>query len=223
MQLLRFVSFHLGDTTPGNTANSGSPGYRRNQHVALRDDFIALVPVYMEAVIRVAAALVGPADAEDAAQEAMVRGWQAWPTLRERGAVRAWLLRITVNVCKDWQRGRFGTQRLRSQPLHEEYLRGAASDGSWLAMIGLDPGGSDATMALDIRAALAALDEEPRIIVVLRYYAGMDSSAIGATLNLPAATVRTRLRRALVQLRTHLDSTTNTHSSSSSSSSQGGR
>src|SRR5690349_2522579 len=49
-------------------------------------DFAAIVPLYATAILRVAAALVGPADAEDAAQEAIMRGWQAWPTLRDSGA-----------------------------------------------------------------------------------------------------------------------------------------
>jgi DNA-directed RNA polymerase specialized sigma24 family protein len=38
--------------------------------------------------LRVAAALVGTADAEDAAQEAILRAWQAWPTLRDTQLVR---------------------------------------------------------------------------------------------------------------------------------------
>lgn len=41
------------------------------------EPFVAQVPLHMGAVLRVTAALVGKADAEDAAQEAMLRGWQA--------------------------------------------------------------------------------------------------------------------------------------------------
>jgi DNA-directed RNA polymerase specialized sigma24 family protein len=39
---------------------------------------------------------------------------------------------------------------------------------------------------------------------VLRYYVGMDATSIGAVLGLPSATVRTRLRRALMLLRQNL-------------------
>src|SRR5262245_29145117 len=73
--------------------------------------FNALIAQHAERMVRVAAAIVGIADAEDAAQEAIVRAWQAWPKLRDREAFSAWLLRITVNVGRDWQRGRFGTHR----------------------------------------------------------------------------------------------------------------
>jgi RNA polymerase sigma-70 factor, ECF subfamily len=157
-------------------------------------EFVALIPQYATAILRVAAALVGPADAEDAAQEAITRGWQAWPTLRDSSAARAWLLRITVNVCRDWQRGRFGTRRRLTEPLYDD-------EAAPLAMLGGDPGASDHANAIDLRGAIGALDEDLRLVVVLRYYSGMDATEVGAILGIPPATVRTRLRRALRQLR----------------------
>ena len=41
------------------------------------DQFAALATQHTRAALRVAATLVGPADAEDAAQEALTRAWQA--------------------------------------------------------------------------------------------------------------------------------------------------
>lgn len=58
--------------------------------------------------------------------------------------------------------------------------------------------------ALDLRQAINALEMDYRVVVVLRYYAGMDATEIGAALGLPGGTVRTRLRRALALLREHL-------------------
>ena len=162
------------------------------------ENFAALVPMHMTTMLRVAAALVGVADAEDAAQEALVRGWQAWSSLRDRSSMRAWLLRITVNVCRDWQRGRFGTRRR----LVESLDLGSGVDPS--ALLGSDPGASDHAAALDLRQAVNGLDPDYRLVVVLRYYVGMDASEIGDALAIPAATVRTRLRRALALLREHL-------------------
>ncbi len=162
------------------------------------ESFAALAPPHMTTMLRVAAALVGVADAEDAAQEALVRGWQAWSSLRDRSSMRAWLLRITVNVCRDWQRGRFGTRRRLVQSLYPE------SDADPIALLGNDPGASDHTAALDLREAINSLDPDYRLVVVLRYYAGMDATEVGAALSIPPATVRTRLRRALVLLRERL-------------------
>jgi RNA polymerase sigma-70 factor (ECF subfamily) len=182
----------------GADADDGTPRGTPSATTADHDKFVELVPLHMGAVLRVTAALVGMADAEDAAQEAMLRGWQAWPTLRNPAAARGWLLRIAVNVCKDWQRGRFGTRRRMDEPLRDE------DSFPGYALARADPGGSDATAALDLRAAINMLDAELREVVLLRHYAGLDSNEIGAALALPPATVRSRLRRALGLLRERL-------------------
>jgi DNA-directed RNA polymerase specialized sigma24 family protein len=68
----------------------------------------------------------------------------------------------------------------------------------------------DAVAAEDIcqeamLSALGALDPETRAIVVLRHLLEYSSNEIGAMLGLPPATVRTRLRRALAELRAVLE------------------
>lgn len=137
-----------------------------------------------------------------------MRAWQAWPTLRDAAAARTWLLRITVNVCRQWRRGDFGKERRLTQTLPE------ASDVHLGRLVGqrvdtmgvftADPGTSDFTGVLDLREAINELDDAARLVVVLRYYSGMDATEIGQALGVPAATVRTRLRRALDHLRKRL-------------------
>jgi RNA polymerase sigma-70 factor (ECF subfamily) len=163
-------------------------------------DLDAQLAAHKDVMVRVAAALVGPADAEDAAQEASVRAWRSWDELRDREAVRSWLLRITVNVCHDWLRGRFGTRVRRTESLDA---------GSDIATLDLDPGRMRYAAALDLRSAINRLEEPLRVAVVLRYYAGLDSAEIGASFGVPPATVRTRLRRALELLQAAL--TTDPH------------
>ncbi|MBA3826993.1 MAG: RNA polymerase sigma factor [Ktedonobacterales bacterium] len=144
-------------------------------------------------LIRAAAALVGMADAEDAAQEALLRAWHAWPALRDEAAVRLWLLRIVSHVCLDWQRGRFGTERERTAFWRDDLPES-------LALLG-DAGSSDHTARLDLRQAVTALDTPLRVVVILRFYAGLNATEIGAMLAIPTGTVRSRLRRALTLLR----------------------
>ena len=179
---------HVG-TAPQDSRDADADGCSTDDA-----EFASVIPQHATAILRVAAALVGPADAEDAAQEAITRGWQAWPTLRDSGAARSWLLRITVNVCRDWQRGRFGTRRRLTEPLADD-------EAIPLALLGGDPGASDHANAMDLRGAIDTLDETLRLVVVLRYYSGMDATEVGAILGIPPATVRTRLRRALRTLR----------------------
>lgn len=163
--------------------------------------FADVVPLYAAAMVRVAAALVGPVEAEDAVQEASMRAWQAWSTLRNVDAVRPWLLQITLNVCRQWRRGLKGQQQAHMQPLPED----TDSDHlHLLAMLEADPGTSNHAGALDLRAAINALPVDLRLVVVLRYYAGLDAAEIGSVLSIPQGTVRSRLHRALAQLRAHL-------------------
>jgi DNA-directed RNA polymerase specialized sigma24 family protein len=65
-------------------------------------------------------------------------------------------------------------------------------------------GTSDHTGALDLRAAVRDLPGEQRLVVALRFYGGMRATEIAEALDIPAATVRTRLHRALITLRTRL-------------------
>ena len=161
--------------------------------------FAPLVLPHTQAMSRVAAALIGLADAEDAAQEALMRAWNGWAALREEGAVRSWLLRITVNVCHNWRAGHFGTDRSRTQPLAAE-----SDEATPSPLVGLGPGTTEHATALDLRLAVMSLPGELRTVVALRFYAAMDATEIGAALDLPPSTVRTRLRRALALLRTNL-------------------
>jgi RNA polymerase sigma-70 factor (ECF subfamily) len=163
------------------------------------NNFAAIVPVHAAAMMRVAAAFVGPAEAEDAAQEAALHAWQSWSTLRDVNAVRPWLLQITVNVCRHWQRGLKGQQQARMQSLPED-----EESSAFLAVFDTDPGTSDHTGALDLRAAINALPSDLRTVVVLRFYAGLDATEIGGALSIPAGTVRSRLHRALAQLHERL-------------------
>jgi RNA polymerase sigma-70 factor (ECF subfamily) len=165
--------------------------------------FGTIVPLYASAMLRVAAALIGPVEAEDAVQEASMRAWQSWATLRNVDAVRPWLLRITVNVCREWRRGLKGYQQahLHSLPADPD------TDPTYrplLAMLEADPGTSNHAGELDLRAAVNALPTDLRIVVALRFYAGLDATEIGEVLSIPAGTVRSRLHRALVQMRERL-------------------
>jgi len=161
------------------------------------ENFVTLVSPHTATIVRTAALLVGPADAEDAAQEAFMRAWQAWPELRETGAVRAWLVRITINVCRNWLSGHFGTHRLRTLPFDQAIkLSLPPMDGN--------PGDNDHTDKIDLHEALASLNEDLRLVVQLRYLVGLDATEIGHVMHIPPATVRTRLRHALALMRKHL-------------------
>jgi RNA polymerase sigma-70 factor, ECF subfamily len=175
-------------------------GHAEAHEVPNDADFATVVPPHAPAMLRVAASLVGSADAEDATQEAITRAWQSWASLRDTHAARPWLLSITINVCRQWRRGGFGRRQRLNQPLSDQLVEQIATFAD-------DPGASDHAVALDLRHAINSLPADLRTIVVLRYYGGMDATEIGIALSLPPATVRTRLRRAMGILRERLQST----------------
>lgn len=166
-----------------------------------RKSFVAIAPLYASAMLRVAAALIGPEEAEDAVQEASMRAWQSWSTLRNLDSARPWLLRITLNVCREWRRGVKGQQQAHLRPLPDDT---DAEYGHLLAKLEAGPGTSHHTEALDLRAAVNTLPTDLRLVVVLRFYAGLDATEIGEALSIPAGTARSRLHRALLQLRDRL-------------------
>lgn len=171
--------------------------------------FFALLAETTPTLLRLAAALVGPDDAEDAVQEAALRAWRAWPGLRDPAAAQPWLLRIVGNVCRDWRRGPFGARQRLHAPLDsmvDERGISAVYGGQAPGMAAnTDPGSGEHADALDVRRVINTLDDDLRLVVVLRYFIGMDATAIGAALDTPPATIRTRLRRALAVLRKRLD------------------
>ncbi len=152
------------------------------------DDFAQRIRPHLALLLQIARSIVGAADAEDAAQEALIRAWQhiAQASLPDARALRAWLVRITLNVCNNWQRGRFGTARRMNLSLTD-----ATGDA-----VGYVDAATDADR-LDLRHAIDRLSPEYRQVVILRYYAGFDAAEIGIALELPHSTVRSRLRRAL--------------------------
>ncbi|HLZ21301.1 MAG TPA: RNA polymerase sigma factor [Ktedonobacterales bacterium] len=198
---------HWEDSSDENPAGAAFPtGPPVDGDVRSRLDnerFATLVPQHTAAMMRVAAALVGLADAEDAAQEAMVRAWRAWSTLRDVDSPRPWLLRITVNVCRGWQRGGFGRQAYYTQPLPEDDTDPGGLEA--LATLQGDAGSSDHTGALDLRQAISTLPPQFRVVIALHYYGGLQANEIAEALGIPAATVRTRHHRALQMLRGRLE------------------
>jgi RNA polymerase sigma-70 factor (ECF subfamily) len=128
------------------------------------------------------------AAAEDIAQEAMLAAVGAIDSFDRRRPLRPWLHRIVVNRSLDWVRARSRRAEVSSEAPH------AAG-----------PSPAEAERSEELMAALETLDPDDRALVVLRHMLGYRSSELAAILDMPAATVRTRLARALQKLRSQLE------------------
>ena len=162
-----------------------------------QDEFFQLVEPHVVAMLRIAAAMIGVTNAEDIVQESVIKAWQAVSSLRDPHLIRPWLLRIIVNCCRDWQRGREYKLAALSLPLEEAVEKSSDAERE----IGSDLHAD----ALDLRQAVRLLAPELRLLVLLHYYAGENSADIGLILGISASTVRTRLARAIAHLRESLE------------------
>lgn len=155
--------------------------------------FEELVVRYRDQAYRVALRLLDrPADAEDAAQEALVTAWRALPGFRGDSAFSSWLYRIVVNRCHDLQR----RQRL-VRPVDPQDAAASA-----LLPPVADTGETVETRhrVQAVRDALARLPFELRAPLVLRELEGCSYAEVAHVLGLPQATIRGRLARGRREL-----------------------
>ena len=116
-------------------------------------------------------------DAEDVYQDVFLRLLGQDASAWDEEHLRAWLLRCAVNRCCDLHRFRLRRPALSLADLPEMET---AADSS----------------AAELWDAVARLPEKLRIPVHLYYAEGYSTEEIAGLLDIPAATVRTRLRRA---------------------------
>ena len=121
-------------------------------------------------------------DAEDVYQDVFLRLLGQEASAWDGEHLRAWLLRCTVNRCHDLHRF-----RLRRPVLALADLPETAAEA--------DSG------AAELWDAVARLPEKLRVPIHLYYAEGYSTEEIAGLLDIPAATVRTRLRRARKRLK----------------------
>jgi RNA polymerase sigma-70 factor, ECF subfamily len=123
-------------------------------------------------------------EAEDVAQDAVVRAYQKSRSLRDRERFRPWLVRITWRLALDRRRAQGRRERREgavaalapSRSAEEAVLAREREDKVW--------------------AAVEALPEKLRMVVVLGAIEGHDVREVAALLGVPEGTVKSRLHLA---------------------------
>lgn len=132
--------------------------------------------------------------AEEAAQEAFVRAWRHASTYDPRkGTVAAWLLMIARNVSINMLPSR------RSYPVDPEVLRELQDPAP-----SQDPDGQLAPVSEHMRKALMRVPAEQRRALVLGVFYGYTAREMSELDGTPVGTVKTRIRAALMRLRSEL-------------------
>ena len=153
-----------------------------------REDFDRLYRNAYPRVFRTLSAILGdPAEAEDCAQDAFVKAYQAWKRWRPDAPAEAWIHRIAVNRAISYRR----STQLRTV-------------GELLRRLGRPSGGADPAQVAskpDLLKALRSIPPKLAAAIVLRHYHGYNNREIAAALGVSERTVGTRLNQAAAKLR----------------------
>ena len=156
--------------------------------------FAELVRPYQEMAFRTAYIVTrNAADAEDAAEDALVKAFYALPRFRAGAPLRPWLLRIVANEARNRRRSAKRREALMLRAGQEAPSGDAA------------PSPEGQVITADERRrlleALELLPDPQRLALVCRYLLELSEEETAAVLGVRPGTVKSRLSRALDRLK----------------------
>jgi RNA polymerase sigma-70 factor (ECF subfamily) len=160
--------------------------------------YAELVRRYSGLAHRVATMVAGPADAEDAVQDAFVRAYYALDRFRLDAPFKPWLLTIVTNAARNRVRSAGQQPRLRDR---------VGGDRALGTLHLVQSAEAEVVDEDERRALVAAINELPsnaRAVVMCRYLLELTEAETAQVLGWPAGTVKSRLSRALDRLRADL-------------------
>jgi RNA polymerase sigma factor (sigma-70 family) len=158
-----------------------------------RNAFDALVGPLIDPAFRLAFGLLHDRGAaEDAVQEASFKAWRKLSNLRPGTPLRPWFFAIVANQSRTTLRGRWwGVVKM-------DAIDRAAPPGT--------PGMEDGIVrGADLRRAIRRLNHDQRLAIVLHFYLDLPLEEVAAITGVPLGTVKSRLHRAVGQLRPQLE------------------
>ena len=148
------------------------------------EEMTRMIQQHSQMLLRLACTrLDNPADAEDAVQEAFLRLLSRAPSFADAEHEKRWLLRVTVNLCRDQLKGFW---RKRTAALEPD-----------------EPAPDPET--LGVAEAIVALPEQYKAPIHLHYCEGYSVAEIGEILHLGQSAVKMRLKRGRDLLKLELE------------------
>ena len=158
-----------------------------------REAFRHLVERYKDLLYGTALLMTrNPALAEEQVQEAFLAAWRGIKGFRPGRPFKPWVVRILVNKIVSLRR----TRALPTVPLDDRDRPDDLPQPAEAVEAQLD--------RQAIRQALASLTPDHREVIVLRYFADLTVPELAETIGVPLGTAKSRLHRALGQLRDQL-------------------
>ena len=166
--------------------------------------FNALILRYQNMLFGIALRMLGDEDtASDAVQEALISAFSKFQTFRG-GSLRSWLARVTVNACYDEMRRK---RRQREVPLEQFNMEGEeVEDLAWMIDPAARPEERYESYEMDsaIQESLNQLTPAYREALVLVDIEGLSYEEASVAARVPVGTVKSRLARARLQVRSFL-------------------
>ena len=195
----------MGRTTSRNGSSIAPPDYAALVRAASSGDRSATERLLMKAqevAYRFSLATCGHAhDAEDVMQDALLKTYQHVARIRQPDAFRTWLYRTIKNACLMRRRRGVGEP---GHLLSLEELMPSSVDTP--RNPGRDPAQTleDSQLRRQIGKAFKGLPPAYRVVVFLREMEGLSTREAAGVLGISEANVKTRLRRAHLQMRKEL-------------------
>jgi RNA polymerase sigma-70 factor (ECF subfamily) len=158
--------------------------------------FALLCERHRTRVWRIAASVARGADAEDIAQEAVLRAFRALRTYRGNAPFEAWLCRIALNAAHDYHRSAWRRKVTLTEEPRDEGGETAESAEREVERRELQR---------RVRQAVAGLPEAQRVPIWLHFFEGFPLAEVARLEGTPEATVRSRVRAGLRRLSLCLD------------------
>jgi RNA polymerase sigma-70 factor (sigma-E family) len=159
--------------------------------MATDEDFRGFFAQHYERLCRLGFLLTGDqAQAEELAQDALVRTWRRWRLVGRPDNPETYARKVLVNR-------------------HRSLLRRALVEARYRYRDRPTEGSSDEHPedAIVLWAATRRLPLRQQAVLVLRYYEDLSEAEIARVLGIPVGTVKTSARRGLARLRRSLDTT----------------
>jgi RNA polymerase sigma-70 factor, ECF subfamily len=137
-------------------------------------------------------------EAEDLAQETFTRAYRKLELYSGQSQFYTWLCRVAMNLLISQRR----RKKIENQLPREGFEAALGEKG---AMGLAEDKVEREEVRCQVQQAIAMLDDERRAVVLLRDFDGMDYDAIAETLEIPVGTVRSRLHRARLELKSLLE------------------
>jgi RNA polymerase sigma-70 factor (ECF subfamily) len=139
------------------------------------------------------------AEAEDLAQETLIRAYRQQATLHDPAALESWLYRIATHICIDRLRQRARTTaRQAESPVEDLPIVDQAQPSQFVIV-------QQAEMGECVDQYVATLSDPQKAVLLLHDADGLQDSEIADLLALPLTTVKMRLHRARQRLKAALN------------------